>query len=81
MAGWGVFLASVAAIPFRRRERWAWNCIVLGILFWYVPDTGFSLQAGVMFNAAVNTALLALIALPLVFTRRNFSSSAEQARN
>jgi len=76
MAGWGVFLAFVAAIPFRRRERWAWNCMVLGILFWFVPDTSFSLQAGVVFNAAVNTALLALVALPLIFTRRDFPSAA-----
>ncbi|MFN2298392.1 MAG: hypothetical protein ACK2UB_06050 [Anaerolineales bacterium] len=80
MAGWGVFLAFVAGIPFRRRERWAWNCMVLGILFWYVPDTGFSLQAGVMFNAAVNTVLLALFALPLFFTRREFASDTERNR-
>jgi hypothetical protein len=76
MAGWGVFLASVAGIPFRRRERWAWYCMALGILCWYVPDTGFSLQAGVMFNAAVNTVLLVLFALPLIFTRRDFESAA-----
>jgi hypothetical protein len=80
MAGWGVFLASVAGIPFRRRERWARNCMVLGILFWYVLDTGFSLQAGVMFNAAVNTVLLAFIAFPLIFTRREFASDPERNR-
>jgi hypothetical protein len=72
MAGWGVFLAFVARYPFRRRERWAWNCFVLGILAWYIPDTGFSLLSGVAFNAAVNTALLALVALPLILTRRDF---------
>jgi hypothetical protein len=72
MAGWGVFLAFMAQIPFRRRERWAWNCFVLGILAWYIPDTSFSLLAGVFFNAAVNTVLLLLVALPLIFTRREF---------
>jgi hypothetical protein len=76
MAGWGVFLAFVAHVPFRRRERWAWNCFVVGILAWYIPDTGSSLLAGVVFNAAVNTALLALLALPLIFTRRAFLSAA-----
>jgi hypothetical protein len=76
MAGWGVFLTSVAGIPFRRRERLAWNCITLGILCWCVPDTGFSLTAGVAFNAAGNTVLLALFVLPLIFTRREFHSAA-----
>jgi hypothetical protein len=32
MAGWGVFLENVANLPFRCRERWVWNCFVLGIL-------------------------------------------------
>jgi hypothetical protein len=77
MAGWGVFLAFVAQIPFRRRERWARNCMVLGVLVWYVPDTGASLLSGVLFNAAVNTVLLALTALPLIFTRRDFLPQAE----
>jgi hypothetical protein len=72
MAGWGVFIAFLAQGPFRRRERWAWNCTALGILVWYLPDTAISLTSGVTFNAALNTGLLALVALPLLFTREEF---------
>ncbi len=72
MAGWGVFIAFLAQSPFRRRERWAWNCTALGILVWYLPDTAISLASGVIFNAMINTGLLALVALPLFFTRREF---------
>jgi hypothetical protein len=72
MAGWGVFIAFLAQSPFRRRERWAWNCTALGILVWYLPDTAISLASGVIFNAACNTGLLALVALPLFFTRKEF---------
>ncbi len=74
MAGWGVFIAFLAQSPFRRRERWAWNCTALGILVWYLPDTAISLASGVIFNAALNTGLLALVALPLFFTRKEFLS-------
>jgi hypothetical protein len=72
MAGWGVFIAFVAHSPFRRQERWAWNCTALGILVWYLPDTSISIASGVIFNAAFNTGLLALVALPLFFTRKAF---------
>ncbi len=72
MAGWGVFIAFLAQSPFRRRERWAWNCITLGILVWYLPDTAISFASGVAFNAALNTGLLMLVALPLLFTRKEF---------
>jgi hypothetical protein len=72
MAGWGVFIAFLAQSPFRRRERWAWNCTALGMLVWYLPDTTISLASGVIFNAVLNTVLLALVALPLFFARKEF---------
>jgi len=72
MAGWGVFLVFMARYPFQRRERWAWNCILWGLLLWYVLDTGISFYSGVLFNAFFNTAILILGLLPLYFTRRGF---------
>ncbi len=76
VAGWGVFLAFIAAAPFRRRERWAWSCVALGIALWYLADTALSLANRVYFNAAFNTLLLVLVALPLVLTRRQFERPA-----
>lgn len=75
MAGWGVFLAFVAAIPFKRRERWAWTCIAAGLTLWFVIDTAISIYWGVYFNAfVVNTPLFVLAMLPLIFTRRAFAA-------
>jgi hypothetical protein len=73
VAGWGVFLTFIAYYPFRARERWAWNCMVAGLLLWYLIDTPISLYFGVVFNAVFNTILLALMVPPLVFTRRHFA--------
>jgi hypothetical protein len=72
MAGWGVFFVFLAYVPFRRKEKWAWYCFAAGLLVWYVPDTITSLTSGVVFNAVFNSILLALVALPLFFTRKDF---------
>ncbi|GBE57691.1 hypothetical protein BMS3Abin01_00612 [bacterium BMS3Abin01] len=73
VAGWGVFLAFLAHYPFRAREKWAWNCIAIGIGGWFVVDTAISAYYHVTFNVAFNAALLLLVGLPLLFTRKDFS--------
>ena len=69
MAGWGVFLAYVAYYPFKGQEKWAWNCVLFGMLLWFVSDTFISWQSGVYFNVLFNTLVFVLALLPLVFTR------------
>ena len=80
MAGWGVFLAFMAHYPFRQRERWAWNALLLGLSLWYLTDTAISLYFGVVFNALFNTAIFILAILPLFFTRQEFLS-ADRRKN
>ena len=73
IAGWGVFLAFIAHFPFRHKDKWAWNCLILGLLLWFVLDTMLSVFYKVYFNAGFNTALLILAGLPMVFTRKEFA--------
>lgn len=72
IAGWGVMLAGIVHYPFRKKEKWAWNCLALGLLVWYMLDTGLSVFYGVYFNVLFNTALLILAGLPVLFTRKEF---------
>jgi hypothetical protein len=82
VAGWGVLIVFIARYPFKRRELWSWNCLVVGLVVWYVLDTGISLYFKVYFNALFNTVLLALVTLPLGATRSQFSpNAASEARN
>jgi hypothetical protein len=73
IAGWGVFVTYIARYPFNKKERWAWNCLVLGLLVWFVLDTSLSAFYKVYFNVAFNTVLLILAMLPIVFTRKDFA--------
>ena len=72
LAGWGIFLAFLAYYPFARKERWAWNCIAVGLLVWFASDTAMSLAFAVYFNAFFNLALFIAGMLPLLFTWREF---------
>jgi hypothetical protein len=72
IAGWGIFLAFLAQYPFGRKEKWAWNYLVIGLLVWFVLDTSISISYKVYINAVFNTALFILAILPVVFTRKNF---------
>ena len=72
VAGWGIFVVFIAHYPFRHRERWTWNCLIAGLLVWYLADTAISLYFKVYFNAAFNTLLLILVTLPLACTRKRF---------
>lgn len=72
--GWGIFLAFIAYYPFKKQEKWAWNCIFTSILAWYIIDTYISLQFNIVFNAISNTVFLIIFLLPLIFTRKDFQA-------
>jgi hypothetical protein len=72
MAGWLVMMGWLVAGPFRRGERWAWTAITLGMIVWFVLDTGTSLAHGVVFNAISNLGFLFGFGIPLVATYRHF---------
>jgi len=72
ISGWGVMIVFLAARPFRERQRWARNCLALGIGLWYLVDTSLSAHYRVFFNVGFNTLLLALVMVPLAATRREF---------
>lgn len=78
IAGWGIFLTFVAHFAFSRREKWAWNCVALGLLVWFILDTSLSIIYKVYFNVVFNVALIIFAGLPLAFTRRDFDIIMEK---
>lgn len=72
MAGWGLSLAILVANAFDSRQAWVWWAIAASVAFWYLLDTGRSLLHRVYVNAALNTAVLVLVAIPLAVTFGEF---------
>lgn len=73
VSGWGIFLAFLAYYPFKAREKWARNCVAVGMATWFTADTAISVFYQVTFNVVFNTILLLLVGMPLLFTRKDFS--------
>jgi hypothetical protein len=79
MVSWGIFIAFIAAIPFKRKEKWSRDCLLIGILSWYIVDTIISLLAGAGFNAILNTVFAVILLLPIGFTFNQFKKSMNNA--
>ncbi len=71
--GWGIFLSFIAHYPFKKKEKWAWNCFLAGIICWFVVDTSISVYFDVIVNAIFNTVLFIGIIIPLLFSRKYFA--------
>lgn len=72
MAGWGVCIAFIAAVPFKRKEKWAWTCLALAVSLWFVIDTFLSWRFGALFNVIFNVLVFCVAMTPLLFSRKYF---------
>lgn len=76
IASWGLLIAFIASVPFKRREKWAWISVASGLVLWFVVDTSCSIYFQIQINVVFNLSILLLFALPLLFTFRHFFGSA-----
>ena len=68
-----ILLAFIAWYPFRRKELWARNAILVAFGVWVVLDSVVCIYSGVYFQAYIINAFSFIIkALPLIFTLREF---------
>lgn len=72
VASWGLLMAMIVHVPFRRRERWARTAITASLALWWPLDTAMSLYHGVSANAILNVLVLASFLPPLAVTWRQF---------
>ena len=69
MTSWGFAMGCLVVGPIRRREAWAWRCVVASVGLWFVVDTYLSWRHGVWINVAFNIAALAMMGIPLSMVR------------
>jgi hypothetical protein len=61
-------MVFIAYYPFKQQEQWAWNAVFVSVLMWFTLDTAFSWVYGVLINVLLNTTILILVLIPLLFT-------------
>ena len=64
--GWGCTMLFITWYPLKKKEKWAWNAMIITIFLWYIPDTSASIYFLVWPNVVLNTILLLMIVLPLI---------------
>jgi len=69
----GILIFFIVKNSFARKEKWAWNCLLVGLAAWFIIDTPISMYFQVYFNVVFNIVLLFAVLLPLVLTRQDFN--------
>lgn len=66
--GWGITMFFIAYYAFPEPELWTWNAVFVSVLMWYTLDTAVSWVYAVFINVVLNTTILILVLIPLLFT-------------
>lgn len=69
----GLFIAYIVKNPFKKKQRWSWNCLVSCISVWFGIDTFFSVYWKMYTNGFNNLILFVLLMFPLLVTKKEFS--------
>jgi hypothetical protein len=73
IAGSYLMQTFIVAVPFKRRERWAWHAVLWPILLWFCVDSTVSALHGAYFNIyLINLVPLLVFGVPLMATRAMF---------
>lgn len=73
IAGSYLLQTAVIAVPFARREPWAWWATAGALALWFLVDSLLSLKHGAAFNVwLINLMPLVTFVPPLVATRKAF---------
>ena len=71
-----ILLAYIAYYPFKRKELWARNAIIVAFSIWVTLDSIVCINYGVYFQIyIINAFSIAIKALPLLFTWKDFKVS------
>lgn len=70
-----ILLAFIAYYPFKQKETWARNAIIIAYGIWIILDSSFCIYYHIYFQFyIINTFSFLQKALPIIFTWKEFSS-------
>ena len=69
-----ILLASIARYPFKNKQRWARNAIIIAFSMWATIDSGVCIYFGVYPQVyLINFFSITIKALPIIFTWKHFT--------
>ena len=73
IVGFHILMIMISENAFRKKEKWAYYSICLGLLSWFIIDSGISIYYKAIHNLLIiNIPALLIISLPLIMTRNEF---------
>ena len=69
MVGFHLLMIGIAHFAFRKKEKWAFGFLWLGLMSWFFIGSGISIYCGAYYNVyLINLGSMFLIAIPLLAT-------------
>lgn len=76
IVGFHVLMIMISEYAFKKKERWAYHALWMGLLTWFFIDSGISIYYGAIHNVVIiNLVALFLIGLPLAMTRKTINKA------
>lgn len=73
IVGFHLLMIMISENAFKRKEKWSYQALWLGLVSWFIIDSSISVYYGAIHNLVIiNLVALFLIGLPLVMTRKEF---------
>lgn len=73
LVGYHILMIFISENAFKKKEPWAYKAMWVGLLSWFLIDSGISVYYGAIHNLVlINLVALILIGLPLIMTRKKF---------
>ena len=75
IVGFHILMIGMAHYALRKKEKWAYLFLWLGLLLWFVIDSSISIFYGAAYNVyLINIPAFVMIGLPLIFLFRHVYS-------
>lgn len=75
IVGFHFLMIMISENAFKKKEKWAYQALWGGLMFWFIIDSSISIYYGAIHNLVmINLVALILIGIPLIMTRKAFSN-------
>jgi hypothetical protein len=74
IAGYHMLAIYIINNAFIKKEKWAWDALLVGLLLWFIVDSSISIYYNALYNVyLINIVALIFIGMPLIATKKYFS--------